>query len=123
MLDTHYPGAFWLGDSLVALDEHGNNATPATNETIVTVGFRDQLGNPHHSVTRTSRVVDAALTPSLEAMKFAINTYYAMMGLEVFAIQIVVEQTRVAWGKRAKQNMRLVSSGGKTIEQENAQDL
>ena len=111
--ETH---SLWLGDSMVALDEHGNNATPVTNETIVTVGFRDQQGNPHHSVTRTSRSLNSAPGPSLEAIKLALNTYYTMLGMEVFAIQVVVEQTRVVWGQRAKQNLRLISKGGKTVE-------
>lgn len=104
------PRNFWLGDSMVALDEHGNNATPVTNETIVTIGFRDQQGNPHHSVTRTSRSLNSAPGPSLEAIQLALNTYYAMLGMRVFAIQVVVEQTQVAWGRRARQNLRLVSS-------------
>ena len=108
--------SFWLGDSMVALDEHGNNATPVTNETIVTIGFRDQQGNPHHSVTRTSRSLNSAPGPSMEAIKLALNTYYNMLDMEVFAIEIVVEQTRVVWGRRAKQNLRLISQGGKTVE-------
>ena len=116
MLDNYQPHSPRLIDSMVALDEHGNNATPVTNETIVTIGFRDRQGNPHHSVTRTSRSLNSAPGPSLEAIKLALSTYYNMLGMEVFAIQIVVEQTRVVWGQRAKQNLRLVSKGGKTVE-------
>lgn len=120
MLDDLDSRSFWLGDSMVALDEHGNNATPVTNETIVTVGFRDQQGNPHHSVTRTSRSLNSMPGPSMEAIKLALSTYYNMLGMEVFAIQVVVEQTRVVWGQRAKQNLRLVCEGGKTVETERA---
>lgn len=110
-------GAFWLGDSMVALDEHGNNATPVTNETIVIIGFRDRQGYPHHSVTRTSRSLNGTQGPSMESIQLALNTYYSMLGMKIFAIEVVVEQTRVVWGKRAKQGLRLVSSGGETLDQ------